>query len=282
MKFNNVEIKNSIFTNLTMLSGEQDITISNLPEIWSEDTLFNCDFDTLFAGNPDSFNVENIISVRVKRREVLSDGIFGNWIILLEKPVTSYEDLIFTYRDYYNKNATTYQYGISEIYTNGVEGITYIGENIFSCFDKVFIVDKNISYNLNNATSYSNYQRNQEIGAYTTFGRKYPLTVMNGSIDYNSMTTSAYLIYDEDDAYINRPLQTKYEKEFVDFLTNKKAKILKDYNGNICLISISKNPTIKPIQQMGNTIAYIDFSWNEIGDVENEKDLQKAGMLTRK
>ena len=67
-------------------------------------------------------------------------------------------------------------------------------------------------------------------------------------------------------------------KQLLDFLTNKNAKILKDWNGNIWLIVIVNNPSVSFQQNTSMRLADVSASWVEIGDYNSQKDLYEAGL----
>lgn len=274
MRLNTMEITGGIFENITLLKGVQDITDGEYITQWDGDTLFNCDFVTIYGGNPAGYNVDNISFIEIKRQKAGD----SEWITLVKIPVGEPSDLEFEHHDYFNQHGVLYNYAIVELDLAGNES-TYQMAQIQSCFDKVFIVDEHNSYDLTNMTNYNSYQRNQQTGIYETFGRKYPITVMNSVLDYYSMTTSAYLIKDNTTNDFDYIQQRNYIDEFTKFLNNKKAKILKDYNGNIWLIAINGAPTISPIQELGNSIAQVSFNWVEIGDVNQEQYLKSAKLI---
>ena len=78
MRLNTMEITGGIFNNLTLLKGAQDITNGNYITQWDGDTLFNCDFITIYGGNPAGYNVDNISFVETleQKNEVGSETIY--------------------------------------------------------------------------------------------------------------------------------------------------------------------------------------------------------------
>lgn len=64
------------------------------------------------------------------------------------------------------------------------------------------------------------------------------------------------------------------------FLTNKSPKILKDWNGNIWLIMITDNVSVSFTNEWGMGIGTFSASWTEIGDVENQEDLENSGLIS--
>ena len=61
-------------------------------------------------------------------------------------------------------------------------------------------------------------------------------------------------------------------------IENKKAKILKDFNGNMWLIFCTGAPSISYNSQWGNNMMEMSFQWGEIGDPNNVQDMQNVGL----
>ena len=62
-------------------------------------------------------------------------------------------------------------------------------------------------------------------------------------------------------------------KDLLDFLTNKKAKILKDWNGNIWLMVIVNSPSVSFERNSSMSLANVSASWAEIGNYNSQNDL---------
>lgn len=78
---------------------------------------------------------------------------------------------------------------------------------------------------------------------------------------------------------IDRYDVVKQCNDFQYFLTNGKAKILKDWNGNIWLVRISQPPTLSYNSLYGNGTAQISFTWVEQGKWNIENDLINNGLI---
>ena len=77
----------------------------------------------------------------------------------------------------------------------------------------------------------------------------------------------------------NREVIKEEARNLVDFLTNKKAKIIKDWNGNIWLVAFTGNPQINYTSGSGMGIIDVRAEWTEIGNANNQKDLIATGMI---
>ena len=100
-------------------------------------------------------------------------------------------------------------------------------------------------------------------------------------IDYNTGSFSGKVI--PNSFYNDRKLDSldivKENKALNDFLTNKKAKILKDWNGNSFLMIITNNPSTAYDTKSNMKMLTASASWTEIGDSNNQLDLYNSGII---
>lgn len=68
-----------------------------------------------------------------------------------------------------------------------------------------------------------------------------------------------------------------YQKKFMDFLTNRKPKLLKNMDGRAWLIMITENPTDTADTDYRNRS--VTFQWTEIGDITREEDLYECSFI---
>ena len=65
----------------------------------------------------------------------------------------------------------------------------------------------------------------------------------------------------------------------IEFLTNKRAKILKDWNGNSWLMIIVDNPAVSYEKNSGMGMVNVEASWVELGDSDKQADLYNSGII---
>ena len=273
---NNVKLTNAIFEHFNVTQNINTEINTNIPTAWDYDTILDANFENnLNAGNVD-FLVEQISAIKIKRRV---QGTF-DWLTLATIPINSVNDLNFVFNDLLNKNGVQYEYAFVPIIEN-VEG-NYIIDTVFSQFNGVFIGDAQNIYKFLYEVAYGSNSRNQQVGIFEVLGQQYPVFVANGSLSYESGSVTATILNDdfETTGVINRTAITQQKDIIKDFLTNKKAKILKDWNSNewLCIVNSNINVTYKSNYGMG--IPSIQFDWTQIGDASNQQDLYKNGILT--
>lgn len=268
-------LTNAIFDHFNVT---KDVTISfttDKPEEWNYDTIMDADFDgDINAGNVD-FLIEQVSAIKIKRR---IKGTF-DWITLETVPISKVEDLEFTFVDRLNAYGVEYEYAFVPI-LNDIEG-NYIINSIYSEFNGVYIGDFNNIYRLFFEVNYSNEMRNQQIGTLQPLGRKYPVIIANGNLSYDSGTVAAMILNDDytETRTIDKIDIVERKETLKDYLTDKKAKILKDWNGGIKLIMVSTSPTVAYKENSGMSVPQITFGWTEIGDANSQSDLYNNGVI---
>lgn len=269
-----VQIQNGIYDHFYVTRNVTSFNPDDMDK-WDYDTIMNAPFN----GNTDAGNInaalELITSVRVKRR---IKGTF-EWITLFDVPVSSVEDLKFERYDFLNQHGVEYEYAFVPM-TNNIEG-NYITNSVESYLQGVFVSDNKQIFGLYGDVSYGNTERVTRTGVFEPYGSKYPVVVSNGDISYDVGSVSATVMTD-DMMYENRFNnidELKLANNITDFLANRKAKILKDWNGNIWLITVSASPMKSYVQSLGNGLIVVNFSWVETGDANSHDDLYLNGIL---
>lgn len=226
-------LSNAIFDHFNVTQNTSTTVSTDLPGPWDYDTIMDADFNgNLNAGNVD-FLIEEISAIKIKRRP---KGEF-NWLTLQTVPINNMDDLTFVFNDLLNACNVEYDYAFVPIFGNGsvsggsVEG-NYIINSILSKFNGVFIGDSENIYRFFFEVEYGTNARNQQVGTFQPLGNQYPIIIANGILSYESGTVSATLLNDGfETTGIIDPLAIVNKKTIIkDYLTNKKAKILKDLN----------------------------------------------------
>ena len=136
-------------------------------------------------------------------------------------------------------------------------------------------------YKFYNGVQYGSLERVQKIGVLEPFGSKYPVVVSNGMINYSKSSLKGTILNNDfENSHIIRRKEIVEKREtLLNFFTNKKAKILKDWNGNFWLMIIVDSPSVEFVNNYGMGISNISANWVEIGDPYNQQDLYNTGLL---
>ena len=274
--YNFTMLKNGIFSHWYVTNNAEYPYSSEEPTVWDYLTIMNANLNgNLQAGNI-SLLGDDIEGIRIKRRKIDS----YDWITLKYIPVDElFESTTFSFNDYLNQNDTTYEYAFVPI-INGVEE-NYITNTIASKFEGVFICDSETIYKFYNGVQYGSLERVQKIGVLEPFGSKYPVVVSNGMINYSKSSLKGTILNNDfENSHIIRRKEIVEKREtLLNFFTNKKAKILKDWNGNFWLMIIVDSPSVEFVNNYGMGISNISANWVEIGDPYNQQDLYNTGLL---
>ena len=227
-----------------------------------------------------------ITNLLVKRQDVAD--VSGAWLTLYSQPITQASDMDFTFIDFTNQYGKTYKYALVPLLTQTqsgveveVEGGYTVSDEVQSVFDGVFIVDSTGSQKCKANVGYGNVDMNQTVGTITPIGAKYPVVITNSKNQYHNGSISGTIV--PDDYYFNGNLSridmVNKRDELEQFLTNKRAKIIKDWNGKIWLVMIMDNVSCTFNNNYGMGIVNFSTNWVEVGDPTNQQDLQATGLI---
>ena len=271
---NSISITNAKFDEV-YVDRYTDIDL-NGERTWTYGTVFYAQFNgNLFAGNAE-FTLSNIDTLRIKRRIV---GTF-NWITFVEKPVTTIDDINITFKDTLAASNIPHEYVLVPV-KNGIEG-TYQSATITPIFDGLFIVGKDTIYHtFVNLNQYENldYQRNFEISEIKPFDSKYPYIINNSLINYDTTTISTTFVELINSNFtIDWENGWRYREKLKDFLTDGKAKIIKDEYGQIKLCAISGTSISDTANGHWQNVI-TTFNVTQIGDINSSNDLYNNGFI---
>lgn len=272
---NKVKIQNGIYDHFNVTSDVESEYSTDVPTDWTQYTIMDCDFaNNVNAGSLENITA-NVTSIRIKRREINS----YDWITVKEVPVSSPEDFMFAFADYLAANNTEYEYAFVPV-TNTVEG-DYAVASVRSKFNGVFLCDESTAYKFMFGVEYGTTTTMQKVGTFEPFGRKYPIVVANSIDSYDSGSINGNVFPPQyyNDRVIDRQAIVRERDLLKKFLTNKRAKILKDPNGNYWLVCITGSPTTNYDNSYGMGVIKMGASWVEIGDANNAEDLYHAGLI---
>lgn len=196
-----------------------------------------------------------------------------------------------------------------------VEGGYTQSDVVDSSFDGVFITDGIGSQRLKADVGYESMAYNQVTGVHPTIGGKYPIVVTNSKTGYHSgalfgkilpeqfyshtgepatltydyilTSTSSYLcnqlgnplMAESDTRNILSRMEMVEQRNILEkFLTNKRPKVIKDWNGNIWLVMFVDNLDVSFDNSWGMGMATVTGNWVEVGDPNDENDLYDMGL----
>ena len=272
------KVQNGIFDHFNVSRNTSFDYNSIIPTDWDVDTLMNADF----AGNVSAGNVAEVAtgvtSIRVKRR---IKGTF-DWITIREIPVNKPEDMSFVITDNLNAYNVEYEYAYVPVMQD-VEG-SYIIESILSKFEGIFICDIDTVFKFYAGVEYDGNDAVQQVGVFQPFNRKYPIIVSNSIMQYQTGSIGGWVLPEdyEDTHVFDRSKIVKEKEVLLNFLMNKKPKILKDMNGNNWLVYFTGNPSVTYDNNYGQGMLKVVAQWTEVGDPNDKTDLYENGLIPTK
>ena len=273
---------------MSVSAQSSTFTVSIDTPTLGEATVVNnaCDgYISVISSLSDQYST-SITNILVKRQDV--DDVSGNWLTLYSQPITQASDMDFTFIDFLNQYGKTYKYALVPLLTQTqsgveveVEGGYTVSDEVQSIFDSVFISDSTGSQKCKANVGYGNVNMNQSVGSITPIGSQYPIIITNSNNRYHNGSISGMIV--PDDYYYNGNLSridmVNKRNELEQFLTNKRAKIIKDWNSNIWLVMIMDNIDCSFDNNYGMGIVTFNANWLEIGDPTNQEDLQATGLV---
>ena len=271
-------VQNGIFDHFNVSRDTSFDYSSIIPTDWDINTLMNADFaGNVFAGNVAQV-FSGVTSVRIKRRV---KGTF-DWIMLREIPVSKPEDMSFVITDNLNAYNVEYEYAFVPVMED-VEG-SYIIESIMSKFEGVFICDVDTVFKFYAGVEYDTNDAIQQVGVFQPFNRKYPIIVSNSIMQYQTGSIGGWVLPEdyEDTHVFDRSKIVKEKEVLLNFLMNKKPKIIKDMNGNNWLVYFTGNPSVTYDNNYGQGMLKVAAQWTEVGDPNDKTDLYENGLIPTK
>lgn len=276
---NYVELKNGIYDDL-YITKAADFELNNeCPKEWDFDTVLWAKFSgSTNAGNVD-WNLESTSHLILKSR---TEGNF-QWKTIAVKEVNSTEDFVINYPDYFVASGQDVEYALVPV-LYGLEG-NYASTKVNSKFRKMFLIEGNTVWGTEITTDFCDTTRNIPSSNVELLHSKYPVFVRNtiASYDTGSCKGSFVPLADEEACELaydskNDYKRIKYQREFMDYISDGIPKILKLPDGRLWLVQITPNPADTANQTYNDR--EISWSWVEIGDVNSEEDLYYLGFST--
>lgn len=217
---------------------------------------------------------DNFDTVRIKRREA---GKY-EWVTIYERNISGVVGSIafICYDKYTRGRKTKYQY-MAVPTIDDIEQI-YTSTEVASDFDGAWLIDKDTSYYIGLEPKVTNITRNQEASVETTLGSKYPIVFHGSEANYYSGNFSGIIIkWDRVTDAFDFYSSVDYRETFINWLTNKKPKVLKMYDGRAWLMNVNGNVSYSDDEHPDKV--EISFDFVETGDLNSSADMKNAGLI---
>lgn len=283
---NGVTIYNGKYYGMFMTANGNQTISSTLPDLDST-TLLRCNFDNTINAGTLNIRFSGIQKIRIKRKLVGS----VSWLTLYEKEINQIEDLEnIQLQDSFLPSGYTFQYVLVPVLQGDIEGDYNIISSVSTNFRGIFISDNGSDsdnttqtvYKLYNGVVFGDTTSYTEIGSQQPIGGVFPVIITNGTANYQNGTVSGDLYGYNFSANrtINRIDVVTQTNNFISFMKNGNAKIIKDWNGNIWLAKLSDSPKISYNSNFGMGVTRVSFNWVEQGKYDSQSDLYNNGLNT--
>ena len=260
---------NGIFDEIN-ISTDTSLPYTTDQPIMTPQTLLKVDFNGTIGSD------SNITRLLLKRR----DDTLSDWINLVDiNNITYGQPVYINFNDSFVPTGIEQTYGLVT-YVNNVPTETYT-ITVTPVWGKYYISDKTHNFPLNYAVIYSNHSQNIQNGVFLPIGAKYPIVVQNAKGNYRSGSLQFKCLgYQyEIDKRLNRQSIVQQTDDIVEFLTNGKAKCIKDFNGNIFIVKVINSPQISYDANWGNGVTTISFDWVEQTKYNDSEGMVDVGLF---
>ncbi len=241
---------------------------------WDNNTMIMCDFNNNINGGNVQYIFNEIDSIILKRRKV---GTL-NWTTIGNIKIDEPNKLNINILDTFIPNNTDLEYILQILSSDGRLGNGVIS-SVTSCFRKLFISDIDENFNIYSAVNMP-LTKVRDVQIYSPLGQQYPITVSNSITNYISSNLSGSILGSMDETGIfDKNEVFELSNKFVDFLSNGKTKVIKDWYGRIFLCDILGGFSVTP--NMLNGMINFQFNFIEKGNWENENDLEALNLIKK-
>lgn len=176
---------------------------------------------------------------------------------------------VYNYIDRYAQNGATYQYAIVPV-ANEVLGDRLSSDEIKSEYEGIFITDKNENRKLEFDISLGDITNNQVASVNVPVNSKYPIVVF-GNSSYRTGNLSVLPLSQETKdlggSGVDKLAEQINRQEWLDFLNNNKAKVLRMDNGVLMLIVTYNAKQSHKDGDLLRDLASLSFDFVEIGEI---------------
>ena len=266
-----IRLQNAVYDEM-MMTRNLEYSDSGYPDEWDRDTMLHGTYENgdYNVGNM-LYSVKNTSDILIKRREKGS----LIWMPIFHKEIHEAKDFDFSFYDYHARSGVTYEYGLSQVLQNIESNL--IMAQCFSEFDGCYLAGRTRSYPL-----LLNLKIDRQKSVPRTYiqglNKKYPNTIMTSQANYYTGSASATLLrYDPVSCSFDADGASAYRDEFMEFLTDGSAKILKTFSGQCLLINTEDSPSESSSEHWN--LPSTSFNWVQVGSTESIKDMVMNGLL---
>lgn len=243
---------------------------ASFPAQWSEKVLMWATYDDGLQAGSVAFATSDVMAITLRRREKGT----GEWVEIYRKSIRPdvIEDFNFVIYDVSAKAGITYEYAFVPI-LSGSEGAMTIQE-VTSEFKGLWICGAGAQYSTDMNVKVRT-DRNFSGNAVPTIGRKFPYFVSYGQSNYDTgVITGAFAPFDAEQCKYIFDGSTQWRERLIDFLSDRKPKVIKTWDGRLWIASISP-----VISTEGGRLPTMTINFTQIADSNDMATLNAYGFM---
>lgn len=226
----------------------------------------------------EEFNSSNVSRILIKRK---INGQYGGWMTVFTKNVSIDADFIFTQKDYFARSGHEYLYEME--YYSGNTLLKSVSNTVKSEFDCIVICDNDDCYFTPLNVGSINVSRIKPYTMNKPYNAEKPSYYCNTRINYEEGScTGIFLDVEGTEDKFNFVTRNNYvyRSRFKNWLTNGKAKLLKNVYGEMWIIAIKTDTIVDAsiTEYQVEGARTISYDWFELGDANSESDLYELGL----
>jgi hypothetical protein len=268
-----LEIRDGLFDHLHVDRDLATDETTNKTSYFTYLTLLNAPFKgDLEAGSISLMGTE-IERIRFQKRR--TDELY--WTDVAEYHYDFPNKRLYEALDKYVQNDFDYEYSLLPV-TNEVLGHRVVSDPIKVKYEGYFLSDMNHNYQLLLNADFGTIEHTGSNSVMETLNGRYPI-VSYSNLDYRQGSLQAILLtpqsIDTGKIYIKE--ENIAREKVINFLKNKRPKILRTVNGEIMLIGVVGNPSEIPNNKVAG-VSSISFDYVEINEI-NSETLKNNGLI---
>lgn len=270
-----VTLSNGLYDDLFLTNKLMEKT-DQIPNEFDFDTALHAKFEgKTNAGNCD-WDPTELTHMIIKRRRADEP----TWYTIATKEVKKIEDYFLDGIDYLNGGGVEYDYAVVPV-ANGLQEGEYYVDTVKSDLYGIFLAENGLIYGTNATDAYCDTVRNVPGSFIETIHNRYPTAIDTSIANYDTGSCHGMFVETNEEGCDYQfegedYIRTRWQKGFIDFLADRKPKLLKHFDGRMWLVKI--NTGIADAAQDVYNIRDISFEWTEIGDYRSEEDLYYTGL----
>lgn len=252
---------------------------STYPIDWSLDTIMTTSFDndTLTIDNYLGGNLEDVKYILIKRRKYGTQS----WRTIHVQQVEKLGNLSINGYDYTAASEQQYEYAVVPVIGNE-EGLYYVASPVLSQFDGLFLIGSGGTVYGTPVNATCEVTQTTPSSVVELLHSKYPKYCSNTQANYEQGSCTGSFVSQEE--ICSGVIDTSesggwpYRHNFLEFLGNKKPKIVKFETGGLWLANIINSPQDSAPEDSLPGARQISFDFVEIGDGNSERQMYEAGI----